>query len=53
MHTLEIKSRNHSKPQEMPAGGEGEVTGVKNGYHSSAIALLRLLRVAAETMNYN
>ena len=23
------KSRNHSKTQEMPAGGEGEVTGVK------------------------
>ena len=23
------KSRNHSKTEEMPAGGEGEVTGVK------------------------
>ena len=41
------------KTQEMPAGGEGEVTGVKKVICSSAIALLRLLRLAAETMNYN
>ena len=32
----------------MPAGGEGEVTGVV----MVTIALLLLLRLAAETMNY-